>query len=101
MRGNWAVTAGGKGSPGVTRRAGVAVRSRRGRARQDRTSHRRSAHLRARTAHRRARLVGRRDDTTVSVIELETGEILSTHLIEPTKSYWRVQQKSPGRWPGR
>lgn len=28
-------------------------------------------------------------------IELETGEILSTHVIDPTKTYWRNQQK-PG-----
>ena len=35
-------------------------------------------------------------DTTVTVIELATGEILSTHLIEPTKSYWRNQKQTPG-----
>jgi transposase InsO family protein len=40
------------------------------------------------------------DNTTVTVIELDTGEILSTHTIEPNKTYWRNQQRSPGRWPG-
>jgi hypothetical protein len=40
------------------------------------------------------------DDTTITVIALETGEILSTHHIDPAKTYWRNQQKSPGRWPG-
>ncbi len=38
--------------------------------------------------------------THVTVIELETGEILSIHLIEPDKTYWRNQNKTPGRWPG-
>lgn len=40
------------------------------------------------------------DEHTVTVIELHTGEILSSHQIEPTRSYWRNQQRSPGRWPG-
>ena len=40
------------------------------------------------------------DDTTVTVIQLETGEILSTHNIDPAKSYWRNTQRAPGRWPG-
>jgi hypothetical protein len=26
-------------------------------------------------------------------------EILSTHQIEPAKTYWRNQNKKPGRWP--
>ncbi len=40
------------------------------------------------------------DQATVTVIDLETGEILSTHLIDPTKHYWRNTQRAPGRWPG-
>jgi transposase InsO family protein len=40
------------------------------------------------------------DDTTITVVHLNTGEILSTHLIEPDRTYWRNQQRSPGRWPG-
>jgi hypothetical protein len=32
--------------------------------------------------------------------ELGTGEVLSRHLIDPDKTYWRNQNKEPGRWPG-
>jgi hypothetical protein len=39
------------------------------------------------------------DENTVTVTHLETGEVLSEHLIEPEKNYWRDQRKSPGRWP--
>lgn len=57
-------------------------------------------HLGVGYAHARQRVLAIADDTTVTVIHLETGEILSTHDIEPTKSYWRNTQKAPGRWPG-
>jgi hypothetical protein len=33
--------------------------------------------------------------------ELRTGEVLSTHDIDPARAYWRNKQRSPGRWPGR
>jgi len=39
------------------------------------------------------------DETTVTVVALDTGEVLSSHLIEPDKSYWRNRQRDPGRWP--
>lgn len=39
------------------------------------------------------------DETTITVIDRTTGEILSAHTINPTKSYWRNNQKKPGRWP--
>jgi hypothetical protein len=29
-----------------------------------------------------------------------TGEVLSIHQIDPNRSYWRNQNKEPGRWPG-
>ena len=58
-------------------------------------------HLGVGAAHARKRVLAIADDTTVTVIELATGEILSSHLIEPTKTYWRNQHKRPGRWPGR
>ena len=32
--------------------------------------------------------------------DFTTGGVLSGHLIEPTKTYWRNQNKEPGRWPG-
>ena len=33
------------------------------------------------------------------VVALDSGEILSTHHIEPDKGYWRNQRRDPGRWP--
>ena len=56
-------------------------------------------HLGVGTVHARTRVLAIADDTTVTVIELDTGEILSTHNIEPTKTYWRNTQRAPGRWP--
>jgi len=35
-----------------------------------------------------------------TVVDSRTGELLSSHRIEPDKNYWRNQQRSPGRWPG-
>lgn len=57
-------------------------------------------HLGIGATHAGKRVLALADDTTVTVIHLDTGEILSTHLIEPNKTYWRNQQRSPGRWPG-
>jgi hypothetical protein len=57
-------------------------------------------HLGVGYAHARKRVLAIADDTTVTVIQLETGEILSTHHIDPAKSYWRNTQRAPGRWPG-
>lgn len=57
-------------------------------------------HLGIGYAHRGKRVLAIADDTTVTVIQLETGEILSTHSIDPTKHYWRNTQRAPGRWPG-
>jgi hypothetical protein len=56
-------------------------------------------HLGIGTPHARKRVLALADDTHITVIELETGEVLSTHLIEPDKTYWRNQNKKPGRWP--
>ena len=39
------------------------------------------------------------DERTVTVIELATGEVLSTHEIDPGRSYWRNQQRPPGWRP--
>jgi len=49
--------------------------------------------------HTGKRVLALADDHQITVIELHTGEVLSTHLIEPNKSYWRNQQKEPDRWP--
>jgi transposase InsO family protein len=56
-------------------------------------------HLGIGRAHARKRVLALADDHQVTVIELDTGEVLSAHLIEPGKTYWRNQQKEPGRWP--
>jgi transposase InsO family protein len=49
--------------------------------------------------HNGKRVLALADDHHITVIELHTGEILSTHHIQPNKTYWRNQQKEPGRWP--
>jgi transposase InsO family protein len=56
-------------------------------------------HLGIGTTHARKRVLAFADDHHITVAELSTGEVLSTHLIEPNKSYWRNQNKEPGRWP--
>ncbi len=38
---------------------------------------------------------------TVTVISKTSHQLVATHHIDPTKNYWRNQQKNPGRWPGR
>ena len=40
------------------------------------------------------------DEQEVTVVALDTGEILSAHRIEPDKGYWRNTRRDPGRWPG-
>jgi transposase InsO family protein len=56
-------------------------------------------HLHVGTAHARKRVLAFADDRQVTVAELNTGEVLSVHLIEPERAYWRNQNKEPGRWP--
>jgi transposase InsO family protein len=56
-------------------------------------------HLGIGTAHARKRVLALADDHHVTVIDLATGEVLSRHDIDPAKSYWRNQDKEPGRWP--
>lgn len=57
-------------------------------------------HLGIGAAHARKRVLALADDHHVTVIDLQTGEVLSTHQINPDKTYWRNQNKEPGRWPG-
>ena len=57
-------------------------------------------HLKVGAAHPRRRVLAIVDDQEVTVVALETGEILSTHRIEPAKGYWRNTRRDPGRWPG-
>jgi len=56
-------------------------------------------HLGVGAKHARKRVLALADEHHVTVTDLSTGEVLSRHLIEPTKSYWRNQNKEPGRWP--
>lgn len=54
-------------------------------------------HLGIGRAHARKRVLAFADDHHVTVTDLATGEVLSTHHIEPHKTYWRNQTKTPGR----
>ena len=57
-------------------------------------------HLKIGVDHARTRVLAIVGEEEVTVVALETGEILSTHLIEPGKGYWRNTRRDPGRWPG-
>ena len=57
-------------------------------------------HLGIGAAHRGRRVLAIVDEREVTVVDLETGEVLSTHRIEPDRGYWRNQRRDPGRWPG-
>ena len=57
-------------------------------------------HLKVGAAFARRRVLAIVDEQEVTVVTLDTGEILSTHLIEPDRRYWRNQRRDPGRWPG-
>lgn len=56
-------------------------------------------HLGIGARHTRQHVLAIADDTTVTVIQANTGEVLSTHHIDPAASYWRNTQRAPGRWP--
>ena len=56
-------------------------------------------HLGIGTTHARKRVLAFADDHHITVADLSTGEVLSMHLIEPHKTYWRNQNRAPGRWP--
>ena len=57
-------------------------------------------HLGVGIAHRGREILAVTDTSSVTVIELRTGEVLSVHDIDPARAYWRDKQRSPGRWPG-
>jgi transposase InsO family protein len=57
-------------------------------------------HLKVGAAHARTRVLAIADEQEVTVVALDTGEILSAHRIEPDKGYWRNTRRDPGRWPG-
>ena len=57
-------------------------------------------HLGVRKIHRRKKVVMLIATEEVTVMDAETSEVLSRHVIDPGKFYWPDKQKSPGRWPG-
>ncbi len=57
-------------------------------------------HLGIGVEHRGKRCILIADEHTVTVIHLDTGEIVATNTIDPTRTYWRNNEKEPGRWPG-
>jgi hypothetical protein len=56
-------------------------------------------HLGVGILHARTRVLAFADDHQITVADLATGEVLSVHLIDPDRSYWRNQLREPGRWP--
>ncbi|WP_271394509.1 hypothetical protein [Neomicrococcus lactis] len=53
-----------------------------------------------RPPHRGKRILALIDETSVTIIHLDTGEIIATHTIHPQHNYWHNEMKEPGRWPG-
>ncbi|MFC6357133.1 hypothetical protein [Luethyella okanaganae] len=56
-------------------------------------------HLGIGTEHHGKRVLAIADNATVTVIHLDTGEVIATNTIDPDRSYWHNTQKAPGRWP--
>ncbi|TQJ31065.1 IS481 family transposase [Microbacterium sp. SLBN-146] len=57
-------------------------------------------HLGIGVEHRGKRCILIADEHTVTVVHLETGEIIATNTIDPARTYWRNNEREPGRWPG-
>jgi len=56
-------------------------------------------HLAIAAKHRSKRVLALVDQTNVTIVHLDTGEILATNQIDPTRNYWRNTLRAPGRWP--
>lgn len=56
-------------------------------------------HLGIGVIHRGKRVIILIDERTVTVVHLDTGDVIATNLIDPDCNYWRNQQREPGRWP--
>ncbi len=56
-------------------------------------------HLGVGASHARKRVLAFADDHQITVVDLNTGEVLSIHQIDPNNSYWRNQNQQPGRGP--
>ena len=57
-------------------------------------------HLGVGYRHRRTPILLLIDADTATVTHRTTGEVLSEHTIDKTKTYWRNKNREPGRWPG-
>jgi len=56
-------------------------------------------HLGVGADHRHKPVVILIDEHTCTTVERTTGQILATNTIDPTRTYWRNNQREPGRWP--
>ena len=56
-------------------------------------------HLGAGATHAGKRVLALAEEHQVLITDLSTGEVLGRHHIEPHRTYWRNQNKEPGRWP--
>lgn len=56
-------------------------------------------HLGIGRKHRHTPVLIHADQTQITVANETTGEILSQHIIDANKTYWRNQLKPPRRWP--
>lgn len=57
-------------------------------------------HLGVGANHRGKAVLVLLDETTATVIDRTTSAVLATNTIDPTRTYWRNNDKEPGRWPG-
>ena len=57
-------------------------------------------HLGVGIRHRGTPVLVLLDATSATVTHRTTGEVLSRHTIDPTRTYWRNTEREPGRWPG-
>jgi len=56
-------------------------------------------HLGIGVAHHGKRILAIADANTITVVHLDTGEVIATNQIDPTRTYWRNTLKPAGRWP--
>ena len=57
-------------------------------------------HLGVGVEHRGKRVLALIDLNNVTIVHLDTGEVIATNTINPERNYWRNNMKEPGRWPG-
>ena len=57
-------------------------------------------HLGIGVEHRGKRILALIDESAVTIVHLNTGEIIATNTIKADRNYWRNETKEPGRWPG-